>query len=78
MRGPANALSTASNWIFNFLVVMVTGPAFANIDWGTYIVFAALNALIFPVVYFYFPETAGRSLEGTRPFLAIFLPNESR
>ena len=29
------------------------------------IVFAALNAFIIPVVYFFFPETAGRSLEGT-------------
>ncbi|KAL1709202.1 general substrate transporter [Schizophyllum commune] len=63
MRGPANALSTASNWSFNFMVVMVTGPSFQNIDWGTYIVFAALNALIIPVVYFFFPETSGRSLE---------------
>ncbi|KAF9055072.1 general substrate transporter [Hymenopellis radicata] len=63
MRGPANALSTASNWIFNFLVVMITGPSFENINWGTYIVFAALNALIIPIVYIYFPETAGRSLE---------------
>ncbi|KAF8915880.1 general substrate transporter [Mucidula mucida] len=63
MRGPANALSTASNWIFNFLVVMITGPSFENINWGTYIVFAALNALIIPIVYMFFPETAGRSLE---------------
>jgi len=37
MRGPANALSTASNWTFNFLVVMITGPAFENISWRTYI-----------------------------------------
>jgi len=43
---------------------MVTGPMFANIRWGTYVFFAALNfVLIFPVVYFYFPETKGRSLE---------------
>ncbi|KAG1767112.1 major facilitator superfamily domain-containing protein [Suillus occidentalis] len=63
IRAPANALSTSSNWIFNFVVVMVTGPSFSNISWGTYIVFAALNALIIPVVYFFFPETAGRSLE---------------
>ena len=41
--------------IFNFVVVMVTGPSFNQIDWGTYIVFAALNALIVPVVYFFFP-----------------------
>ncbi|KAF9265000.1 general substrate transporter [Marasmius fiardii PR-910] len=63
MRGPANALSTASNWTFNFMVVMVTGPAFENIDYGTYIIFAVLNAFIVPVVFFFFPETAGRSLE---------------
>lgn len=37
IRAPANALSTASNWIFNFMVVMVTGPSFENISWGTYI-----------------------------------------
>ncbi|KAG1814728.1 general substrate transporter [Suillus subaureus] len=63
IRAPANALSTSSNWIFNFVVVMVTGPSFNDISWGTYIVFAALNAFIIPVVYFFFPETAGRSLE---------------
>ncbi|KAG1766717.1 general substrate transporter [Suillus placidus] len=63
IRAPSNALSTSSNWIFNFVVVMVTGPSFNNISWGTYIVFAALNAFIIPVVYFFFPETAGRSLE---------------
>ena len=42
---------------------MVTGPSFEQISWGTYIVFGALNALIFPIVYFFFPETSGRSLE---------------
>jgi len=63
IRAPANALSTASNWVFNFMVVMVTGPSFNNISWRTYIVFAALNAFIIPVVYWFFPETAGRSLE---------------
>ncbi|KIJ58852.1 hypothetical protein HYDPIDRAFT_33764 [Hydnomerulius pinastri MD-312] len=62
-RAPTNALSTASNWTFNFVVVMVTGPSFNNISWRTYIVFAALNAAIVPVVYFFFPETGGRSLE---------------
>ncbi|KIK65238.1 hypothetical protein GYMLUDRAFT_71082 [Collybiopsis luxurians FD-317 M1] len=63
MRGPANALSTASNWTFNFMVVMIVSPAFQNIDWGTYIIFACFNAFIVPVVYFFFPETCGRSLE---------------
>ncbi|KAJ1307324.1 hypothetical protein OPQ81_001430 [Rhizoctonia solani] len=63
IRQPANALSTASNWAFNFMVVMVTGPSFQNIGYHTYTVFACLNAFIIPIVYFYFPETAGKSLE---------------
>ncbi|KAI0069118.1 general substrate transporter [Artomyces pyxidatus] len=71
IRAPANALSTASNWTFNFMVVMVTGPSFQNINWGTYIVFAGLNALIIPVVYLFFPETAGRSLEDMDLIFAI-------
>ena len=37
---------------------------FASIGFGTYVFFAALNfVVIFPVVYLYFPETKGRSLE---------------
>ncbi|KII95223.1 hypothetical protein PLICRDRAFT_34067 [Plicaturopsis crispa FD-325 SS-3] len=71
IRAPANALSTASNWIFNFMVVMVTGPSFNNIGWKTYIVFAALNAFIVPIVYFFFPETAGRSLEDMDVIFAL-------
>ncbi|OTB05179.1 hypothetical protein M426DRAFT_57113 [Hypoxylon sp. CI-4A] len=62
-RAPANALSTSSNWIFNFLVVMITPIAFNNIKYQTYIIFAAINAFMVPAVYFFFPETAYRSLE---------------
>ncbi|TYJ51649.1 hypothetical protein B9479_007769 [Cryptococcus floricola] len=64
IRAPANALSTASNWLFNFMVVMSTGPMFANIGWGTYAFFAAMNGIIiFPGIYFFFPETKKYSLE---------------
>ncbi|ODN88840.1 sugar transporter [Cryptococcus wingfieldii CBS 7118] len=64
IRAPANALSTASNWIFNFMVVMATGPMFANIGLGTYAFFAAMNGVVvFPGLYFFFPETKRYSLE---------------
>jgi len=64
IRAPANAISTTANWIFNFVIVMITPPAFATIGYQTYIIFAVINgALIFPVVYFFYPETAYRSLE---------------
>lgn len=63
IRAPANGISTASNWIFNFLVVMITPIAFHNIEHFTYTIFCAINALIFVATYFLFPETQGRSLE---------------
>ncbi|WPH00781.1 general substrate transporter [Acrodontium crateriforme] len=63
IRAPASAIATTANWIFNFMVVMVTPPAFANIKYKTYIVYAVINAFMVPCTYFFFPETAGRSLE---------------
>ncbi|KAL9941696.1 hypothetical protein ACHAQF_009179 [Verticillium nonalfalfae] len=63
IRIQANALSTCSNWISNFLIVMITPPAFANLQWKTYVMFAVFNAALIPCVYIYFPETSKRSLE---------------
>ncbi|KAK0652561.1 general substrate transporter [Cercophora newfieldiana] len=63
IRAPANALSTSSNYIFNFIVVMITPVLFNEAGYRTYIIFAIINALIIPCVYFFFPETAYRSLE---------------
>ncbi|KAH8890466.1 general substrate transporter, partial [Thozetella sp. PMI_491] len=63
IRAPANALSTSANWVFNFMVVMVTPVAFNDIAYHTYTIFAVINAFMFPCVYFFYPETAYRSLE---------------
>jgi sugar porter (SP) family MFS transporter len=63
IRAPTNALSTSANWIFNFMVVMITPYAFGSIGYQTYIIFAVINAAIVPSVYFFFPETRLRSLE---------------
>ncbi|KAH0385417.1 general substrate transporter, partial [Aureobasidium melanogenum] len=63
IRAPANALSTSANWIFNFMVVMITPVAFDTIGYQTYIIFAVINAFIVPCVYFFYPETRLRSLE---------------
>lgn len=62
-RSTGVALSTASNWVFNFMVVMITPVAFKNLGSFTYLIFAATNFLMIPAVYFFFPETSGRSLE---------------
>lgn len=63
IRIHANALSTCSNWLSNFLIVMITPPAFANLQWRTYVMFAVFNAAIIPCVWLFFPETGNRSLE---------------
>jgi sugar porter (SP) family MFS transporter len=63
IRAPANALSTSANWIFNFMVVMITPVAFDSIKHHTYTIFAVINAFIVPLTYLFFPETSHRSLE---------------
>lgn len=62
-RGKANAVSTCVNWLFNFLIVMVTPIMIDNIGWGTYLFFACVNGCFVPIIYFFYPETARRSLE---------------
>lgn len=63
LRAAVCGLSTAISWLFNFLVAEVTPVAFADIGWKYFIVYCCLNAAFVPTVYFFFPETAGRSLE---------------
>lgn len=62
-RAKANAVSTITNWLFNFLIVMVTPVMISNIKWGTYLFFAIVNACFIPIIYFFYPETKKRSLE---------------
>jgi len=62
-RGKANAVSTCTNWLFNFLVVMITPIMISNIKWGTYVFFAVVNACFLPFIYIFYPETKQRSLE---------------
>ncbi|KAK6503841.1 hypothetical protein TWF481_008847 [Arthrobotrys musiformis] len=62
-RAKANAVSTCTNWAFNFLIVLVTPIMVDRIGWGTYLFFACVNACFLPVIYIWYPETRKRSLE---------------
>lgn len=43
LRHKGSSISTATNWICNFIIVQITPPAIADIGWRTYIIFAVLN-----------------------------------
>ncbi|ODV93559.1 hypothetical protein PACTADRAFT_51345 [Pachysolen tannophilus NRRL Y-2460] len=62
-RAKANGLCTSVNWIFNFALGMFVPTAFHNISWKTYIIFGVFCVVMFFNVYFYCPETQGKTLE---------------
>ncbi|KAK0372552.1 hypothetical protein CLIM01_10079 [Colletotrichum limetticola] len=63
IRQLGSSISSATNWIFNYMVVQVTPISISSIGWRTYIIFAVLNAAWVPVIYLFFPETKGLELE---------------
>lgn len=46
-----------------YSIVFITPIAFQRISWRTWIILAATNFAILPLIYFFYPETAFRSLE---------------
>lgn len=53
----------ATNWLINFGVVFVTPLGIARLGSQFYVIWTVLNGLMLPILYLFFPETAGRSLE---------------
>jgi MFS family permease len=71
LRAKGNSLSTAANWLGNFVVAMIAPVLFEYITFWTYILFAFMNVLFIPMVYFWFPETKGLSLEQVEILFAV-------
>ncbi|KAI0725550.1 hypothetical protein C8Q72DRAFT_588551 [Fomitopsis betulina] len=63
IRAKGAALATAANYLGNFLVVEITPPALENIGWRIYVIFAVLNLVNTGIVWAFYPETAGLTLE---------------
>ncbi len=57
------AIATSSNWIWNFVVVMITPVCVKNIGYRTYVMFAIFNFVFIFLTYFFYPETKGLQLE---------------
>ena len=74
MRTKGAALGTATNWIFNFMVVEITPLGIQNLHWKFYIIWTLFNGAFVPIVYFFYPETANRTLEDIDRY---FLENQN-
>ncbi|KAL4922300.1 general substrate transporter [Aspergillus aurantiobrunneus] len=83
MRKKGAAVGAATNWILNFMVVEITPIGIQNLGWRFYIIWVGLNAVMVPTMYFFYPETAGRTLEDideyyrTNPPLLVFRDKEA-
>jgi len=63
IRAKGAALAAAADFLGNFIVVEITPPGLQNIGYRPYIVFAVLNIANAAIVWAFYPETAGSSLE---------------
>ncbi|KAF3761862.1 general substrate transporter [Cryphonectria parasitica EP155] len=77
LRSKGNAISTSSNWLWNFATVMMTPSTMSSQGWKGYLIFTVFNFAFIPFIYLFYPETSGRRLEQidaifykTRPIVA--------
>ncbi|KAL1866135.1 hypothetical protein Plec18167_009134 [Paecilomyces lecythidis] len=63
LRSRGNAITTSSNWLWNFATVMLTPSTMSSQGWKGYIIFTIFNFAFVPIIYFFYPETTGRRLE---------------
>ncbi|KAJ2723134.1 hypothetical protein GGI07_002837 [Coemansia sp. Benny D115] len=63
IRSKANSITTASNWLFNFVIGLVAPILLKKITWGLDLIFALFMFAAVGIIYLFYPETKGRSLE---------------
>ncbi|KAK6391578.1 hypothetical protein LTR65_004413 [Meristemomyces frigidus] len=62
-RAKGTAIGISSNWLWNFVIVMITPTIIGKLQWKAYLIFMVTNAAFIPLVYFCYPETSNLTLE---------------
>lgn len=60
----------STNWIMNYMVAQITPPGIANLGYKFWIIWAVICASFVPTTYFFYPETANRTLEDIDRYFA--------
>ncbi|KAI0023346.1 hexose carrier protein [Xylariomycetidae sp. FL0641] len=63
MRNVGASASTTTNWVFVYVIVLITPIGIDNLGWRFYLIFGFFNAAFFPLVWVFYIETAKLSLE---------------
>ncbi len=63
LRAKGTAIGASSNWLWNFVIAMITPVLAENLGWRTYIIFTVTNSVAAVVFYLFHPETSNKSLE---------------
>ena len=63
IREKGLALGNICYWLFQFMIVEITPIALTNIGYRFYVILAVFNVCIAIIVFFFFPESKGLSLE---------------
>ncbi|KAM0750592.1 putative hexose transport-related protein [Meredithblackwellia eburnea MCA 4105] len=62
-RAKGVAISVTTNWIGNFIIGLITPPMLQNAKYGTFIFFGFFSVVSGIWVFFFCPETKGKTLE---------------
>jgi hypothetical protein len=71
LRTTINSFSISISWAVSILITNITPLAFNTMGQTYFVIFAGFNAAMVPVIYYMFPETAGRSLEEMDKIFAL-------
>ncbi|OQD87738.1 hypothetical protein PENANT_c005G00943 [Penicillium antarcticum] len=71
LRTTINSFSISISWAVSILITNVTPLAFNTMGQTYFVIFAGFNAAMVPIIYYMFPETAGRSLEEMDKIFAL-------